>query len=146
MVLVPIMHLLVSCAATCRMLRLYSTAPSQRCLIQVWGRWLTLAPAMFPQLFSKYCAWCTSVVVLSFHRLHLKKFPLRGLTHTGWFLLTFGGICRESSSQTESLLDEVVGEMLTKLCSAEVALERERLVEERRVREEARWVCRAVWN
>lgn len=44
----------------------------------------------------------------------------------------------ESSSQTESLLDEVLGEMLSELCSAEVELERERLARERRLLEEAR--------
>lgn len=76
------------------------------------------------------------------HGLDVQMFPC------GVFLVLlahcFGGVCRESSSQTESLLDEVLGEMLTKLCSAEVALERERLAEERRVLEEARRVCTAV--
>lgn len=53
-------------------------------------------------------------------------------------VVVFLTICRESNSQTESLLDEVLGEMLIELCSAEVKQEHERLAEERRVREEAR--------
>lgn len=49
-------------------------------------------------------------------------------------------MCRESGAQTESLLSEVLGQMLTEMSSAEIELERERLAEEKRILEEARWV------
>lgn len=54
-----------------------------------------------------------------------------------WVVLTLFK-SSESSAQTESLLDEVLGEMLSELCSAEVRLERQRVAEERRILEEAR--------
>lgn len=50
-------------------------------------------------------------------------------------------LCRESSLQTESLMSEVLGQMLREMSSTEIELERERIAEEKRKLEEARLVC-----
>lgn len=50
-------------------------------------------------------------------------------------------LCRESSLQTESLMSEVLGQMLQEMSSTEIELERERIAEEKRKLEEARLVC-----
>lgn len=48
--------------------------------------------------------------------------------------------CRESSVQVESLVTEVVGQMLQEMSSTEIKLEQERVAEEKRKLEEARLV------
>lgn len=47
---------------------------------------------------------------------------------------------RESSAQAESLVSEVLGELLRDVSSAEIELERKRVAEEKRRLEEARSV------
>lgn len=49
--------------------------------------------------------------------------------------------CRESSVQVESLVSEVMGQMLQEMSSTEIKLEQERVAEEKRKLEEARLVC-----
>lgn len=49
--------------------------------------------------------------------------------------------CRESSVQTESLVSEVLGQMLQEMSSTEIKLEQEHVAEEKRKLEEARLVC-----
>lgn len=49
-------------------------------------------------------------------------------------------LCRESSVQAESLVSEVLGQLLQEMSSAEIELERERLAEEKHKLEEARLI------
>lgn len=48
--------------------------------------------------------------------------------------------CRESSVQAESLVTDVVEQMLQEMSSTEIKLEQERVAEEKRKLEEARLV------
>lgn len=49
--------------------------------------------------------------------------------------------CRESNAQAESLVSEVLGQMLREMSSTEIKLEQGRVNEEKRKFEEARLVC-----
>lgn len=51
-------------------------------------------------------------------------------------------LCSESSVQVESVVTEVLRQMLQEISSAEIKLEQERVAEEKRKLEEARLVCR----
>lgn len=52
--------------------------------------------------------------------------------------------CRESSVQAESLVTDVVEQMLQEMSSTEIKLEQERVAEEKRKLEEARLVHRQL--
>ena len=58
--------------------------------------------------------------------------------------LTFGAsclwFCRESNVQVDSMVTEVLGQMLQEVSSSEIQLEQDRVAEEKRKLEEARWV------
>lgn len=59
------------------------------------------------------------------------------MTNLLFYCLCF---CRESSVQAESLVSEVLGQMLQEMSSTEIKLEQERIAEEKRKLEEARLV------
>lgn len=50
-------------------------------------------------------------------------------------------LCRESSVQIDSLVSEVLGQMLQEMSSTEIELERQRVAEEKRKLVEIRLVC-----
>lgn len=113
------------------------------------------APATLQRLSRKFSCF---VHPAGLYQLSLCTFAFTSLLHSYHWLWDYSGgvtpfdvfkcnflccwlwFCRESGVQVESMVTEVLGQILQEISSAEIGLERQRVADEKRTLEEARLV------